>query len=100
MGHKCAQFKNDAKKVGILWNGCGYRFRLWASHGEICLAILPGHDNSPMALGNRHEGAAALTLTTPDRVDKRRVRQSLVENKLRVSVFHGSVLGQFYSKTW
>ncbi len=86
MGHKGTKPKDDAKKFSVCPLAVyGRRFRLWSPHRERCLAIVSRHDHFPVARSLRDKRAGALTLSTPDRFDKRRVRWSFLKDKPRAS---------------
>src|SRR5215467_4626769 len=86
MGHKRAQFKQNAEPLSVGRTITERRgFGLWPSHRQTHLAIVGGHDNLPTALGKREKRVGSLTMSAPDPFDKRRVREPFIINDIHTS---------------
>src|SRR5258708_38549391 len=85
MWHERTQLKHDTEKLGVFRDRRRHRFRLWPAHGEIRLALLLRYHYLPITRGQRGKRTTALTLSAPDRFDKRRVRWSSLKDKLHAS---------------
>src|SRR5207248_10167036 len=65
-----ARLQADAKPLPLRRTVSKQRgFRLWSSHRQGSLALVPGHHQLAAALGNRQKRATALTMPAPDAFD-------------------------------